>query len=198
MADNKTFKKFEEITPAKLEKKTISELSDRPNKVSAFGEVGLAAQDLKKRFDEFPEVVKDKINEIVGALNSTEATKYITLPNINMGASLYEFLSYFTGDVSKAIDDKICASYASPHAGKDKAPIDTLQNILTQIEGDFSIVEGDNDDNARKIADLESVGSLNKDLSALYERVKTLEASYPLYEDAIETLEKRIANLEKA
>lgn len=198
MADNETFKKFDEITSVNLEKKTISELSDRPNKVSAFGEVGLAAKDLKARFDAFPEVVKDKINDIVKALNSEEATKYIALPNINMGASLYDFLSYFKGDVNKAIDDKICASYASPHAGKDKSPIDTLQNILAQIAGDFSIVEGDNDDNARKIADLEEVGSLNENLSALYERVNTLEASYPLYEDAIESLEKRIANLEKA
>lgn len=189
---------FGEITNANLEKKTIAELSDRPNKVSAFGEVGLAAQDLKKRFDEFPEVVKDKINEIVQILNSENATKYIALPNINMGASLYEFLSYFKGDASKAIDDKICASYDSPYDGANGAPIDTLRNILTQIASDFAMVIDENDTNSKKIADLELVGSLNEKLSDLYERVAELEASYSLLPPAIESLRDRIANLEKA
>ncbi len=190
---------FGEITNANLEKKTITELSDRPNKVSAFGEVGLAAQDLKKRFDEFPEVVKDKINEIVQILNSENATKYIALmPDIKMGESLYDFLSYFKGDASKAIDEKICAEYYSPHAGQDKAPIDTLRKILEQIAGDFTVVIAANDTNSQNIARLESVGSLNEKLSVLYERVAELEASYSLLPPAIESLKVRIANLEKA
>ena len=199
MADNF---KFKEITSVDLEKKTISELADRPNKVSAFGEVGLAAQQLKERFDAFPKVVKDKINEIVKALNSEDATKYIRLPStVDMGSSLYDFLSYFKGDVSDeggVIDDKICACYDSPYDGKDGAQLGTLREVIGQIESDLEIVAANNDTNSANISMLESVGSLNVKLDGLYNRVAKLEESYNSLPAAIESLRVRIDNLEKA
>lgn len=196
MAEN--FMTFGEITSVNLEKKTIFELSDRPNKVSAFGEVGLAAQDLKKRFDAFPEVVKDKINEIVTALKSDAATKYIKMPRADLGSSLYDFFEFFKGTDGDIIADKICAKYDSPYDGANGSQIGTLQSILTQITEDFAMVIDDNDTNSKKIADLESVGSLNENLSDLYTRVETLEKSYPLLSNDIADLRRRIESLEKA
>ena len=197
MADNF---KFKEITSVDLEKKTISELADRPNKVSAFGEVGLAAQQLKDRFDAFPEVVKDKINEIIKALNSEDATKYIKMPTaVKMGSSLYDFLSFFQGDASDeggVIDDKICAKYESPYNGKDGAQIGTLRGIIGQITSDYASLLDQNDTNSKKVNDLNDYGMAMDKLDGLVVEVKKLKDTFENIERAISDLEDRLDNID--
>ena len=59
----------------------VQRLANRPNASGAnqYGEAGLSASDLKKRFDEFPERLRIKINEIINMLGGDEATRYIAI-----------------------------------------------------------------------------------------------------------------------
>lgn len=59
----------------------IQSLANRPNAIGAnqYGDAGLSASELKKRFDEFPERLRVKINEIIKMLGGDEATSYIAI-----------------------------------------------------------------------------------------------------------------------
>lgn len=183
------------ITDDDLIRKTVAELSDRPNKVSAFGEKGLAAHELKKRFDEFPEVVKEKINDIVKILNSEDATKYIRLPSADLGASLYDFFGFFKGADGEPIDDKICVSYDSPF-DIGGAKLGTLEDILNQITADYASLSDQNDTNSKKVNDLNDYGMAMDKLDGLVVEVKKLKDTFENIERAISDLEDRLDNID--
>ena len=100
-------KKFAEIYEEDFKKKGISELSDRPNQPSTFGVGGLTAAELKARFDNLPQIIRGKLNEIYTALSGVNATQYIALPyklewQEKYGGNLYDFLLAFaSGDISE-------------------------------------------------------------------------------------------------
>lgn len=68
---------IEKNTEAQVNAVNIKTLSDRPNVVSRYGDGGLSATQLKERFDGFPALNREKINQIIDALNGAESTKYL-------------------------------------------------------------------------------------------------------------------------
>lgn len=130
-------KKIPIITEANMRGKTIGELSDRPNQTSRFGQ-GLTAQELKERFDAFPELIKDKINDIIKMISSKDATKYIRLPSVEE-SSLYDFLNLFgvkQSEEDQSIADFIYAMYALKNETEEQSH--SVSEILDQIAKDIA------------------------------------------------------------
>lgn len=125
------------ITEANMRGKTIGELSDRPNQTSRFGQ-GLTAQELKERFDAFPELIKNKINDIIKMISSKDATKYIRLPS-GEESSLYDFLKLFgekQSEEDQSIADFIYAMYALKNETEEQSH--SISEILDQIAKDIA------------------------------------------------------------
>lgn len=130
-------KKIPIITEANMRGKTIGELSDRPNQTSRFGQ-GLTAQELKERFDAFPALIKDKINDIIKMISSNDATKYIRLPS-GEESSLYDFLNLFgvkQSEEDQSIADFIYAMYALKNETEEQSH--SISEILDQIAKDIA------------------------------------------------------------
>lgn len=129
--------KIQPITDANMRGKTIGELSDRPNQTSRFGQ-GLTAQELKERFDAFPALIKDKINDIIKMISSKDATKYIRLPSVEE-SSLYDFLNLFgekQSEEDQSIADFIYAMYALKNETEEQSH--SISEILDQIAKDIA------------------------------------------------------------
>lgn len=125
---------FEKITAAKIADANIASLSDRPNSSPRYGIGDLSAQELKKRFDAFPELVKEKLNAIISALSSADAAKYITLDGSIGGVdNLYDFLALFCEKVAggKNVSDYIHVLYAKLTEVDRKNY--TLQDVVDDI-----------------------------------------------------------------
>lgn len=129
--------KITQVTEGDLQGKKIAELSDRPNQPSGFSQ-GLTAQELKERFDAFPDVVKEKINEIADMLSSEDATEYFSIES-PIYKTLREFLSLF-GEKSSADDlnivDFIYARYALENETSKRWH--SLRQIFDQIKADIA------------------------------------------------------------
>lgn len=129
--------KITQVTEGDLRGKKIAELSDRPNQPSGFSQ-GLTAQELKERFDAFPDVVKEKINEIIEMLSSEDATEYFSIESPKY-KTLREFLSLF-GEKSSAdglnIVDFIYARYALENETSKRWH--SLSQIFDQIKADIA------------------------------------------------------------
>jgi lysophospholipase L1-like esterase len=73
-------KKIELLADDLAKRVGVQRLANRPNvNANQYGEAGLSASDLKKRFDAFPEELRIKINEIINMLGGDEATSYIAI-----------------------------------------------------------------------------------------------------------------------
>lgn len=133
------YKEIEQISNADLKGNLVAELSDRPNQTTRFGK-GLTAEELKSYFDKFPQLVKEKINEIIGTFSDKEATQYIRMPE-DEEKSLYEFLSLFgkQDDETKSIANSIYAMYALKNE-TEKNP-HSLGEILAQIAEDIAALK---------------------------------------------------------
>jgi hypothetical protein len=129
--------KITQVTEGDLRGKKIAELSDRPNQPSGFSQ-GLTAQELKDRFDAFPDVVKEKINELIDMLSSEDATEYFSIESPKY-KTLREFLSLF-GEKSSAdglnIVDFIYARYALENETSKRWH--SLRQIFDQIKADIA------------------------------------------------------------
>ena len=131
---------FEKITDTEIAKANIASLSDRPNSSSRYGIGDLSAQALKERFDAFPKLVQEKLNDIISALSSEEAAKYITLSPIQDADNkpiidvdnLYDFFALFgKKGAGKNISDYIHVLYAKLTEVNRKNY--TLQEIVDDI-----------------------------------------------------------------
>lgn len=127
-------KELQKILSKEIEKVNISTLADRPNSGSRYGVGDLTAQMLKERFDAFPNLVKDRLNAIVDALISEDASKYITIPEKIPGVdNLFDFLALFCEKETDEtnISDYIEALYT---AVTDTVPSSrTLQEIVNDM-----------------------------------------------------------------
>lgn len=141
------------ITDREIEKVNIASLADRPTSGSRYGIGDLTAQDLKERFDAFPKLVKDRLNAIVSALRSDEASKYMTLHGLSDGIdNLYDFVALFCKKQSgkKNISDYIEALYTRISAAEPKS--ETLQAIIDDMAAFASEIDAVATDNQRRIA----------------------------------------------
>ena len=124
----------------------ISSLADRPNDASRYGDGGLTAKALKKRFDALPNLVRQKFNEIATMLTAADAAKYIGLDGSVGGVdNLYDFLLLFgsrgDGAQDKNISDYIETLYQGE--GDNEETSYTLREIVQSIISRFAAVETD-------------------------------------------------------
>lgn len=114
MSNKKTLSR---MTETEASRAGVSSLADRPTGSSKYGYGGLTSQQLKEKFDNLPRLIKDRFNEVCDMLNSTEATKYITIGDESsaLGECLYDFLRLFgeryDGIGEKNISDCIKVRY---------------------------------------------------------------------------------------
>lgn len=158
-------KTFSPISEAQIKKASIATLADRPNSVSRYGDGGLSAQELKERFDAFPALVQKKINEIIEALASGEAAKYITLnekSNVLQRDNLYDFIALFCADNgdNETIADFIEALYTMD--GEKTPDSYSLKEIFADITARFATINAD-------------VSKASSDIAAQRDRIATNE-----------------------
>lgn len=120
-------KKLEKITQKDIERKGVQALGDRPNQAGQYGVGGLSAKDLKARFDNLPDFLADKINELQGALAGEDAASYIRI-------ALGEYTTL--DDLLKAIQNGDLAAkmlHVMPSAdSKELRPIQTVLNEIAR------------------------------------------------------------------
>ena len=116
-----------EISNFEIQKASIQSLADRPNNVSRYGDGGLTAEELKKRFDAFPRLAQEKINELIRVLSSEEASKYIGINNIAGKDNLFDFLALFDDATKESIAKYIQVLYTEESAAEAKSkPLDEV------------------------------------------------------------------------
>lgn len=74
-------KKINQVTPEEIKAKGVSALATHPNRVSQYGKSGLSAAELKAHFDALGVLVAGRLNELLRALSSSDATEYVALPS---------------------------------------------------------------------------------------------------------------------
>ena len=176
---------FDAITESQIKKASIATLADRPNSVSRYGDSNLSAQELKERFDAFPYLVQKKINEIIDALASASASKYITLADHSTGKdNLYDFIALFSRDASegKTIADFIYALYTAEQAASPAS------KSISEIFNDM----------ASRLAALESARvDLQESVSNHETRISSNESGISNHEERISANETNISNHEE-
>lgn len=175
-------KEFTQISDDQIRAASIASLADKPNTSSNYGTGNLTAEDLKKRFDAFPNLVKDRINKIIEVLSTSEAGKYITLPdNTTTGKdNLYDFIELFTDKT----DDKDCiADFIYVLFQETPMP---LSSAIKFIWSDISSIGTTQD-------------TMYGTVYALESKVNTFSDKLQKGEDALTkttAVEKRVTNLE--
>lgn len=75
-----------ELLSENLKRIGVQALANRPNaNGNQYGESGFSADGLKKRFDAFPEAIRQKVNDIIAMLSGGEAAKYIAIDYEKLG-----------------------------------------------------------------------------------------------------------------
>lgn len=122
--------KINSIGDNEFKNKGVSSLADRPNQASTYGVGGLSPAELKARFDQLSLVLKDKVNEIVDTLSSSNATRYIGLGSPFKYDNLFDLLSSINnGELSDSL-------YVTTISG-DKIPLNYIVQMLQQDDAEF-------------------------------------------------------------
>lgn len=123
---------IEKNTEAQVNAVNIKTLSDRPNVVSRYGDGGLSATQLKERFDGFPALNREKINQIIDALTGAESTKYLGIGTEALSEfgvdNLYDLLVKMT---TAEISNVLKALHATEKDAESKAY--TLNEIFSDV-----------------------------------------------------------------
>lgn len=121
--------KFANVTDRQLKQMGVQALADRPNAAQQYGQSGLSATQLKQWFDKLAELLSGKVNELQNAINGEDAAKYIGLALTN----------YKTLDaLIEGMRDGTFAEDILKLKYNENDTIDTLQNIVYNINQDFS------------------------------------------------------------
>lgn len=127
-------KQLPQIYATDASKISVSALAVRPNDASRFGQGGLSAKRLQEWFDQLPNLVKDKFNEIAKTLASDEAAKYIGMNALGVD-NLHDFIALF-GERGKGLNDKNISDYIQAlytHEGDTEPESISLQFIVSNI-----------------------------------------------------------------
>jgi hypothetical protein len=176
---------FNAITAVEINRASIATLADRPNSVSRYGDSNLSAQELKERFDAFPHLVQKKINEIIAALASASASKYITLADHSTGKdNLYDFIALFSRDASegKTIADFIYALYTAEQAASPASK--SISEIFNDMASRLAALE------SARVALQESVSNHETRISANETRISANETNITNHEERISGIEQ--------
>ena len=194
-------KTFSPISEAQIKKASIATLADRPNSVSRYGDGGLSAQELKERFDAFPALVQKKINEIIDALASGEAAKYITLSeksNVLQRDNLYDFIALFCADNgdNEIIADFIEALYTMDG---DKTPDSySIKEIFADISARFATINADISKVSSDIlAQSDRIATNEQKTQANAQNIASMQQAITQRDTQISSHEERITGIER-
>lgn len=122
------------LTYAEVKDKRISSLANRPTNSSGYGGHGLNAAELKARMDEYPDAIREKLNQVIDAINGG-ADILITFNDGNAEISNLEALVSYILTADFASNLKIY--------NDDTTPVST--NLKDYIKGygvsDFTITD---------------------------------------------------------
>ncbi len=170
---------IEKITNAEIAGVNIATLADRPNSSSRYGFGDFSAQKLKERFDAFPKLVQERLNEIISALSNPMAAAYIVLDGSIGGVdNLYDFLALFCDKVAgeNNISDYISALYTKLNESEPTS--NTLQQIVDDMAWHISDINTDLDDHDGRIKKAEQLSQDHKErLSSIEEYVSDANAT---------------------
>ena len=110
----------------------VQALSKQPTRQSAFGEGGLSADDLKKRFDKLPTLLAKKINAIISALGDGGDNI-----NVKLGEKSIT-LKTLVNNFAEKIEKGTFADTMKVDAGNEKS---SLQNVITSLLKDISDID---------------------------------------------------------
>ncbi len=194
-------KTFSPISEAQIKKASIATLADRPNSVSRYGDGGLSAQELKERFDAFPALVQKKINEIIEALASGEAAKYITLnekSNVLQRDNLYDFIALFSEDAgdNETIADYIEAFYTMD--GEKTPDSYSIKEILADISARFATINADVSKASSDIAaQRDRIATNEQKTQANVQNIASMQQAITQHDTQISSHEERITGIER-
>ena len=194
-------KTFSPISEAQIKKASIATLADRPNSVSRYGDGGLSAQELKERFDAFPALVQKKINEIIEALASGEAAKYITLnekSNVLQRDNLYDFIALFSEDAgdNETIADFIEAFYTMD--GDMRPGSYSLKEIFADIAARFATINADISKASSDIAaQRDRIATNEQKTQANVQNIASMQQAITQHDTQISSHEERITGIER-
>lgn len=180
---------IEKILETSLQDAKIENLSDRPNEVSDKGQGGLSARALKERFDAFPRVVKNKLNEIIALFNSGEYAENTKIP-IDDIKTLSNFLSYFDPNVKKDIGALICAMYKMRGDTENKKY--TFSDIVSDIFYNIQNLAKSIKDVADRIASLDLGEDKQEIINDLIETCDNIIKDYPSFEERLKVITRRV------
>ena len=190
-------KEIKPIYSGDLNGALISDLSNRPNSTADAGDGGLTAKELKERFDEYPRIVMERLNDIIRAFNSDDATSYVKMPSNDLGESFNDFLKYFDPNKKEDIGDLVCAEYMKEtDDAKNKY---TLNAVLVDVASHIKNVGLAIADVKNKIEELASASDQidDKVIADLTSRIVSLENMDSSIREAIIDLNERAATLEE-
>ena len=99
--------KIAKISNNLIQSTGVQALANRPNESARYGEGGLSAEQLKRKFDQLPSKLAEKINEIIDILTSSEGKdvcNYIKVGLSDEIVTLKDFVnSVSSGELSKVI-----------------------------------------------------------------------------------------------
>ena len=128
---NRDVMKFEDISSSEIGQKGVQALSDRPNMTQRYGIGGLSADQLKRRFDNLPDLLSKRINTIHEKLSSKYAAEYIRVALDEYGIKcLGEFIEMFSDGTFATEFPLICLS-----EGEERK---SLEYVFEKIVNDFS------------------------------------------------------------
>lgn len=177
-------KSFSKIDDTKVKAASIAALADRPNTSSTYGEGGLTAAQLRGRFDAFPQLVREKVDEIIEALSTSEAGMYITLPENTTGKdNLYDFVSLFNKDGRH----ENIADYIEMNFKDSSTPLASIINRLdaTAVNHETALSYIDTD-----------LYYVKENISLFNSRILDNKAGVNSLRTKTRFLEKRVTNLE--
>ncbi len=94
-------KEIKKITADEVYPVSMKRLADRPNSSSAQGRGGMSAAELKGFMDKYPELVKERLNELIELINAGSADGLTTIlktpvinPTTGKEFSLFDWFAY--------------------------------------------------------------------------------------------------------
>lgn len=136
-------KQIAKITNTQIQGLGVQALATRPNDAARYGEGGLSAEQLKRKFDRLPEFIIDKVNELIDILTSSgdkDVRDYIKI-GLNDGINtLADFVCSITdGKLANAISLSLTLS---PDEKKNLTDIlDSFDSSITENASDISSLE---------------------------------------------------------
>ena len=126
-----------ELSEEEVKGARIANLSNRPNQSSIYGQKGLTAAEMKAKYDEFPDLVRERLNELIAAIKASldsadalHATPIIDDIYVNADSLGVVDLRTFVEEFSKLLNDTVVdVERANTTANEAKVTADYANSV---------------------------------------------------------------------